>query len=69
VRRNLNAVRRGETTVEPCSVGLVLNGPNLVYVGAAADLPLLGAILGASVIDRTGIPATARFNYVLEFRS
>ena len=44
-----------------------INGPNLLFVGAGTGVPALGGILGAPVIDRTGIPDTVRFNYVLEF--
>ena len=29
--------------------------------------PPLSGVLGVQVVDRTGIPATARFNYALEF--
>jgi uncharacterized protein (TIGR03435 family) len=68
VRRNLNAARRGETTIGPCGFAGAVNGPNLIFVGAGASVPPLGGFLGAPVIDRTGVPATARFNYVLEFR-
>jgi uncharacterized protein (TIGR03435 family) len=68
VRRNLDAARRGETTTGPCGFGGAVNGPNLIFVGAGAGVPPLGGFLGAPVIDRTGIPATTRFNYVLEFR-
>jgi len=67
VRRNLNAARRGETTIGPCGFGGAVNGPNMIFVGAGVAVPPLGGFLGAPVIDRTGIPATARFNYVLEF--
>jgi uncharacterized protein (TIGR03435 family) len=68
VRRNLDAARRGETTIGPCGFGGATNGPNLIFVGAGAPVPPLGGFLGAPVIDRTDIPATARFNYVLEFK-
>ena len=68
VRRNLNAARRGETTIGPCGFAGAVNGPNLIFVGAGAGVPPLGAFMGAPIIDRTGVPATARFNYVLEFK-
>jgi uncharacterized protein (TIGR03435 family) len=67
VRRNLEAARRGETTAGPCGFAGMVDGPNRLFVGAGAGIPSLGGFLGAPVIDRTGIPATVRFNYVLEF--
>ena len=67
VRRNLNAARSGATTTGPCGFGGAVNGPNLIFVGAGAGVPLLGGFLGVPVIDRTGVPPTTRFNYVLEF--
>ena len=39
----------------------------MVYVGGEAGFPSLGGILGAPVVDRTGIPNRVRFNYILEF--
>jgi uncharacterized protein (TIGR03435 family) len=66
-RRNLEAARRGETTAGPCGFAGMVNGPNRLFVGAGAGVPPVGGFLGAPVIDRTGIPATVRFNYVLEF--
>ena len=68
VRRNLEAVQRGATTIGPCGFGGAVNGPNLIFVGAGAGVPPVGGFLGAPVIDRTGIPAATRFNYVLEFK-
>jgi uncharacterized protein (TIGR03435 family) len=68
VRRNLDAARRGEATTGPCGFAGAVNGPNMIFVGAGAGVPPLGGFVGAPVIDRTGIPATTRFNYVLEFR-
>jgi uncharacterized protein (TIGR03435 family) len=47
-----------------------LNGPNLLLVGAGSGIPQsddLSDLLDASILDQTGIPDTARFNYVLEF--
>jgi uncharacterized protein (TIGR03435 family) len=81
VRRNLDAARRGDATTGLCGTGVADNGPNTVIVGAGAAgdqrgdfttgvagfSELLRGILGAPVTDRTGIPATRRFNYALEF--
>ncbi len=67
VRKNLEAARRGQTTTAPCGFYGTANGPNRLFVGAGAGVPVLGPFLGLTVIDRTGIPNTARFNYVLEF--
>jgi uncharacterized protein (TIGR03435 family) len=67
VRRNLEAARRGETTAGPCGFAGMVNGPNRLFVGAGAGVPPLGGFLGTPVINRTGIPDTVRFNYVLEF--
>jgi uncharacterized protein (TIGR03435 family) len=66
-RRNLEAARRGETTAGPCGFAGMVNGPNRLFVGAGTGVPAVGGFLGAPVIDRTGIPSTVRFNYVLEF--
>jgi uncharacterized protein (TIGR03435 family) len=68
VRRNLDAARRGATTIGPCGFGGAVNGLNLIFVGAGAGVPPLSGFLGVPVIDRTGVPATSRFNYVLEFK-
>ena len=67
VRKNLDAARRGATTVSPCGYYGAANGPNLIFVGAGAGLPGVGGPGGTPVINRTGIPDTARFNYVLEY--
>jgi len=67
VRRNLDAARRGATTTGPCGFAGMVNGPNRLFVGAGAGVPAVGGFLGTPVINRTGIPDTARFNYVLEF--
>ena len=67
VRRNVDAARRGATTIGPCGFSGAVNGRNLIFVGAGAGVPPLGGFLGVPVIDRTGIPASTRFNYVLEF--
>jgi uncharacterized protein (TIGR03435 family) len=65
VRKNLDAARRGATTVSPCGYYGAANGPNLIFVGAGAGLPGVGG--GMPLINRTGIPDTTRFNYVLEY--
>jgi uncharacterized protein (TIGR03435 family) len=67
VSRNLEAARRGETTSFPCGSGATTNGTNMILVGAGWGIPTLASVVGAPVIDRTGIPETVRFNYVLEF--
>jgi uncharacterized protein (TIGR03435 family) len=67
VRKNLDAARRGATTAFPCGMVFAVNGPNILLVGAGAGLPALGGLFGVPVTDKTGIPATARFNYALEF--
>ena len=67
VRKNLDAARRGATTVSPCGYYGAANGPNLIFVGAGAGLPGVGGPGGTPVINRTGIPDTTRFNYVLEY--
>jgi uncharacterized protein (TIGR03435 family) len=67
VRKNLDAARRGAPTVSPCGYYGAANGPNMIFVGAGAGLPAIGGPTGPPVINRTGIPATTRFNYVLEY--
>jgi uncharacterized protein (TIGR03435 family) len=67
VRRNLDAARRGAATPGPCGFAGTANGPSRLFVGAGAGVPALGGFLGTPVIDRTDIPPTTRFNYVLEF--
>ena len=67
VRKNLEAARRGGTTAAPCGLVFAVNGPNLLNVSAGAGVPPLSGVLGVPVTDRTGIPSTTRFNYVLEF--
>jgi uncharacterized protein (TIGR03435 family) len=71
VRRNLDAARRGETTTGRCGGAAALNGPNLLMVGAGLPVEPLAEMLGEGlevpVIDQTGIPGTALFNFVLEF--
>jgi uncharacterized protein (TIGR03435 family) len=71
VRRNLDAARRGETTTGRCGAATALNGPNLLMVGAGLPVEPLAEIIAEGlevpVIDQTGIPGTALFNFVLEF--
>jgi uncharacterized protein (TIGR03435 family) len=71
VRRNLDAARRGETTTGRCGLAAALNGPNLLMVGAGLLVEpfaeTLAEGLEVPVIDQTGIPGTALFNFVLEF--
>jgi uncharacterized protein (TIGR03435 family) len=71
VRRNLDAARRGETTTGRCGMAAAPNGPNLLTVGAGVPVEPLAEMLGEGlevpVIDQTGIPGTALFNFVLEF--
>ena len=71
VRRNLDAVRRGVPVTGRCGGAGALNGPNLLMVGAGLPVEALAGILAqpleVPVIDQTGIPGTARFNFVLEF--
>jgi uncharacterized protein (TIGR03435 family) len=70
-RSLIERVRRGEKPM----CGLVISGngpgPNRALVGGAMVVPvlvqILGEILGARVIDRTDIPSTAHFSYVVEF--
>jgi len=71
VRRNLDAVRRGVPVTGRCGGASALNGPNLLMVGAGSSVELLAGTvaqgLEVPVIDQTGIPGTALFNFVLEF--
>ena len=71
VRRNLDAVRRGVPVTGRCGGAGALNGPNLLMVGAGLPVEALTEILAEGleipVIDQTGIPGTALFNFVLEF--
>jgi uncharacterized protein (TIGR03435 family) len=71
VRRNLDAVRRGVPVTGRCGSASALNGPNLLVVGAGLPVEPLAEMLGEGlevpVIDQTGIPGTALFNFVLEF--
>ena len=67
VRKNLAAARRGETTVSPCGYYGAVNGPNMIFVGAGAGLPRMSNVSGAPILDRSGVPNTTSFNYVLEY--
>jgi uncharacterized protein (TIGR03435 family) len=73
VRQNLDAARRGATTSSPCGYVGAANGPNVIMVGAGAGLQVFGLVGPGGtpgetpVINRTGIPDTARFNFVLEY--
>jgi uncharacterized protein (TIGR03435 family) len=71
VRRNLDAVRRGVPVTGRCGGAGALNGPNLLMVGAGLPVEALAGSLAQAlevpVIDQTGIPGTALFNFVLEF--
>ena len=70
VRRNLDAMRRGVPVTGRCG-GVALHGPNLLMVGAGSPVQpfaeFFSRVLEAPVVDQTGIPDTALFNYVLEF--
>jgi uncharacterized protein (TIGR03435 family) len=70
VRRNLDAARRGAPLSGFCGVALAMNGPNQVMVvgfRASEIHVVLSRLLDAPIINRTGIPDTASFNFVLEF--
>ena len=71
VRRNLDAVRRGVPTTGRCGAAVALNGPNLLLVGAGSPVRRSPNSCRASsrppIVDQTGIPETALFNFVLEF--
>ena len=69
-RRSLEEVRRGAPISGLCGVALAMNGPNLVMVVGhrAREIDVvLSRLLDAPIINRTGIPDTASFNFVLEF--
>ena len=67
VRKNLAAARRGETAAAPCGYYGAMNGPNMLFIGAGTGVPALGNVSGAPVLNRTGLPNTARFSYVFEY--
>ena len=63
-----DAIRRGETPTDICGrLGGLANGPNKLLVGVMVNVQPLGGMVDAPIINRTGIPAAARFNYVLEY--
>jgi uncharacterized protein (TIGR03435 family) len=69
-RRSLEEVRRGAPISGLCGVALAMNGPNLVMVVGhrAREIDVvLSRLLDAPIINRTGIPDTASFSFVLEF--
>ena len=69
-RRNLEAARRG-APISGCGVAVAMNGPNLLIVVAGFRAPeidvFLSRLLDAPIVNRTGIPDTASFSFVLEF--
>ena len=70
VRRNLDAARRG-APISGCGVNDAMNGPNQVIVMNGFRAPeidvVLSRLLDAPIVNRTGIPDTASFSFVLEF--
>ena len=72
VRQNLDAARRGAPISGFCGMAGAMNGPNQVIVmngfGAREIVVFLSSrLLGTALINRTGIPDTASFSFVLEF--
>jgi uncharacterized protein (TIGR03435 family) len=71
VRQNLDAARRGAPISGFCGGATAMNGPNQVMVINGFRAPeidvILSRLLGAPLINRTGIPDTASFSFVLEF--
>ena len=72
VRQNLDAARRGASISGLCGIAGAMNGPNQVIVmngfGAREIVVFLSSnLLGTALINRTGIPDTASFSFVLEF--
>jgi len=72
VRQNLDAARRGAQISGFCGIAGAMNGPNQVIVmngfGAREIVVFLSSnLLGTALINRTGIPDTASFSFVLEF--
>jgi uncharacterized protein (TIGR03435 family) len=70
VRRNLDAARRG-APISSCGIFVAMNGPNQVIVMNGFRAPeinvFLSRLLDAPIVNRTGIPETASFSFVLEF--
>ena len=71
VRRNLDAARRGAPISGFCGIAVAMNGPNQVIVMNGFRAPeidvFLSRLLDAPIVNRTGIPDTASFSFVLEF--
>ena len=72
VRRNLDAARRGAPiSLTDCGTYVAMNGPNQVIVMNGFRAPeidvILSRLLDAPIVNRTGIPDTASFSFVLEF--
>jgi uncharacterized protein (TIGR03435 family) len=70
VRQNLDAARRG-APMSLCGGLVAMNGPNQVMVMNGFRAPeinvILSRLLDAPIVNRTGIPDTASFSFVLEF--
>jgi uncharacterized protein (TIGR03435 family) len=70
VRRNLDAARRG-APISFCGILVAMNGPNQVIMMNGFRAPeidvFLSGLLDAPIVNRTGIPGTASFSFVLEF--
>jgi uncharacterized protein (TIGR03435 family) len=67
----LEAIRRGDPA-GVCGLGFsglgkLINGSNVVMVAVGFNVPPLGQIVDSEIVNRTGIPAGARFNYILEY--
>ena len=71
VRQNLDAARRGAPISGFCGIAGAMNGPNQVIVLNGFRAPeidvFLSGLLDAPIVNRTGIPGTATFSFVLEF--
>jgi len=72
VRQNLDAARRGAPiSLTDCGTYVAMNGPNQVMVmngfRASEIVVILSRLLDAPIVNRTGIPDTASFSFVLEF--
>jgi uncharacterized protein (TIGR03435 family) len=69
-RTNLEAARRG-APLSGCGLATAMNGPNMLITMVGFRAPEFGVflsrLLDAPIINRTGIPDTASFNFVLEF--
>jgi uncharacterized protein (TIGR03435 family) len=68
--RSFADVRAGQKP--SCGMWGQRNGPNMVFVGGAAPISALVNVLGSRlggvrVLDRTGLTADDRFNFVVEF--